>query len=67
MNPVIHSVTRRKYVLVGSAPASMRVTVSEQMPEFILQENRVKFLLPKQGLGLLINSQVSFGVDSVTV
>ncbi|MDR7088309.1 hypothetical protein [Cellvibrio fibrivorans] len=40
MNSVIHSETRRKYVHVGSGTASMLRTVSEQMPEFILLDNR---------------------------
>lgn len=37
MNFDIPSETRRKYILVGSTPTSMLVTVSEKMPKFLLQ------------------------------
>ena len=40
MNPVFIAVTRREYVHVGSAPASLLETVTATNTEFMPQENK---------------------------
>jgi hypothetical protein len=39
MNPVFIAVTRREYILVGSAPASLLETVTSTNTEFMLLQD----------------------------